>query len=69
MTNETVKRPTDPARALLLFREFVLVNAIQWKMGASNPNHPMWGLVSEALGDANEEKHTDEEWPFIWAEH
>jgi len=44
---------TKVVEALWLFREFVIKNATQWKLG-SNHHHPIWMHVAEALGDVPE---------------
>lgn len=42
---------TTPTEVLSLFREFVIKNASQWRMGAGDHHHPMWSLVSGHLED------------------
>lgn len=55
----------DAKTALRLFREFVLNNATQWKLGAFH-GHPMWELVAETLGEQNSTPVSNTEWQFIW---
>lgn len=49
---------------LWLFREFVLRNATQWKLGASH-HHPIWTQIADILGDNNNKQLTKEEYNFI----
>lgn len=61
-------RGDEPRTTLRLFREFVMRNATQWKLGA-NHHHPMWLRVVEALGDENDKQMTDEEYRSVIADH
>lgn len=49
---------------LNLFREFVIKNTTQWKMGAGVHHHPMWAMVAEALGEVPDIR-SGPEWMFI----
>lgn len=46
----------EAIEALRDFREFVISNATQWRLGASHHN-PMWARVAEVL-DKHGENHT-----------
>lgn len=54
----------DTRTTLRLFREFVLMNATQWRLGAAH-QHPMWARVAKALGDDNGTPMTDEEFQQV----
>jgi hypothetical protein len=57
--NEKVKQPPvgpyqpdpigEPLELLLLFREFVIKNAVVWREGAGNAGHPIWSALANAL--------------------
>lgn len=53
---------------LNLFREFVLQNATQWKMG-SNHHHPIWSMVAELIGDEEKDINSGPLWKFIQPEN
>jgi hypothetical protein len=55
-------------KVLRLFRDFVIHGASVWKMGA-NHHHPMWEMVSVALGDDNHLHPTQKEWTFIYPDN
>lgn len=42
-------RVVDTVDLLHLFQEFCVANATQWKLGAGDHHHPIWGMVSEAI--------------------
>lgn len=54
----------EMASALDLFREFVLHNATQWKLGAGH-HHPIWQLVAELLPPSAGRNMSGERWQFI----
>lgn len=56
-------------RVLRLFRDFAIHGTGQWKMGAGDHHHPMWEMVSLALGDDNDLHPTQAEWSFIYPEN
>ncbi len=54
--------------ALFVFREFVNVNVTQWTVGAGDHHHPIWSIISRALGPDRERNRTEAEWRFIQPE-
>ena len=71
------KSPTDPRclpvdkatedDILRIFRQFVSLNATQWKMGAGDHHHPMWQWLSERI--ETEENTSGPDWAFIQPEN
>lgn len=71
------KSPTDPRclpvdkatedDVLRIFRQFVSLNVTQWRMGAGDHHHPMWGWLSERI--ESEENTQGPDWAFIQPEN
>ena len=52
---------------LRLFRQFVTLNATQWKLGSGDHHHPIWASLAEAI--TTEEATFGPDWQFIQPEN
>jgi hypothetical protein len=60
---ESIDRGAKAITALRLFREFVIRNATQWRVGAGNHHHPMWAMLADIL--PSDDIRSGPEWRFI----
>lgn len=46
---EEIANNITPIKLLHLLQEFCVANATQWKIGANDHHHPIWGMTAQAL--------------------